>query len=281
MRMGIRVIQLATLPPKSSNSVSNIGPTEDNPPHALINKPFLLTDGKVKLEASLDKSFYSHGDSIKVNIAIGNNTKRSIRRIKIFVIQHVDVCMFSNGKFKNIVAMVDSREDCPIRPGCTFDRIYILNPAKGVTKNWIALEDSYIKVPSSLASTVVCNSPEERNVFAIYVSYYVKVKLVVGAMRSKFSVKLPFTLTHSQLPDEDVLLTNTNIDQPIINATTGGNLIGSGKLSPPPTTSSSKQEHQCYAGQELVLGEGNQSTNGAATNTTTITAMSSSSNSNT
>lgn len=68
-----------------------------------------------------------------------------------------------------------------------------------MTKNWIALEDSYSKVGSSLASTVVCNSntPEDRNVFAIYVSYYVKVKLTFGAIGGELSVKLPFTLTHS------------------------------------------------------------------------------------
>lgn len=68
----------------------------------------------------------------------------------------------------------------------------------GVTKNWIALEDSYSKTGASLASTVLSkNTPEDRNVFAIYVSYYVKVKLVFSAMGGELSLKLPFTLTHS------------------------------------------------------------------------------------
>lgn len=69
----------------------------------------------------------------------------------------------------------------------------------GVTKNWIALEDSYSKSGASLASTILClsNSPEDRNVFAIYVSYYVKVKLTLSAMGGELSAKLPFTLTHS------------------------------------------------------------------------------------
>lgn len=107
--------------------------------------------------------------------------------------------MFSNGKFKNVVAMIDGKDDCPLRAGASLHKTYNLNPAKGVTKNWIALEDSYVKTSSSLASTVVCNSPEERNVFAIYVSYYVKVKLVVGALGNKISVKLPFTLMPSQV----------------------------------------------------------------------------------
>lgn len=115
----------------------------------------------------------------------------------MFIVQHVDVCMFSNGKFKNVVAMINSKEECPLGPGAAVSRTYTLNPAKGATKNWIALEDSYSKSTASLASTVLCNSPEERNVFAIYVSYYVKIKLLMGPINGELSLKLPFTLMHS------------------------------------------------------------------------------------
>lgn len=113
--------------------------------------------------------------------------------------QHVDVCMFSNGKFKNVVAMINSKEECPLGPGSALSKTYSLNPAKGATKNWIALEDSYSKSTAFLASTVICNSPEERNVFAIYVSYYVKIKLFMGAIGGELSLKLPFSLMHSPL----------------------------------------------------------------------------------
>lgn len=87
--------------------------------------------------------------------------------------------MFSNGKFKNVVALVSSQEGCPVGPGGTLTKSYTLKPIKGSTKNWIALEDSYTKTGATLASTVVCpgNGPDDRNVFAIYVSYYVKVTL--------------------------------------------------------------------------------------------------------
>lgn len=107
--------------------------------------------------------------------------------------------MFSNGKFKNIVALLDAKEDCPITPYSTLEKAYPLLPVKSSTKNWIALEDSYTKTGTSLASTVTCttNNPDERNVFAIYVSYYVKVKLIVSVMSGEVSLKLPFTLMHS------------------------------------------------------------------------------------
>lgn len=119
--------------------------------------------------------------------------------LQVFIVQHVDVCMFSNGKFKNVVALIDSKDECPLGPGSSLRRTYTLNPAKGATKNWIALEDSYSKSNSSLASTVTCNSLDDRNVFAIYVSYYVKIKLLVGTIGGQLSAKLPFTLMHSPL----------------------------------------------------------------------------------
>ncbi|XP_011506582.1 PREDICTED: arrestin homolog [Ceratosolen solmsi marchali] len=121
------------------------------------------------------------------------------------IVQHVDVCMFSNGKFKNVVAQICSREGCPVEPGLSLSRTFILKPEKGSTKNWIALEDDpgYARASANLASTVVSssNSPEDRNVFAIYVSYYVKVKIVVSPIGEWIggvvSLKLPFTLAHN------------------------------------------------------------------------------------
>lgn len=41
------------------------------------------------------------------------------------------------------------------------------------------------------------HNPDDRNVFAIYVSYYVKVKLTVSVMGGEVSLKLPFTLMHT------------------------------------------------------------------------------------
>lgn len=72
-------------------------------------------------------------------------------------------------------------------PGGTLIKSYSLRPIKGSTKNWIALEDSYTKTGATLASTVICpgNRPDDRNVFAIYVSYYVKVILDTKRKRNK------------------------------------------------------------------------------------------------
>lgn len=100
------------------------------------------------------------------------------------MIQNVDVCMFTNGKFKNTVALMSSKDDCPIGPGCSLTKSYTLLPLKYQTENWIALEDNWEcqnnKPTNNLACTVVCQSrgTEERGVFAIYVSYHVKVRQI-------------------------------------------------------------------------------------------------------
>ncbi|KAG7303917.1 hypothetical protein JYU34_010830 [Plutella xylostella] len=193
----------------SRNKRDEIENMEPAPPRAAVEKPFLLSDGRVELEAWLDKATYSHGESLHVGLVVANHSSKTVRRIKALVVQHVDVCMFSNGKFKNVVALVRGT-GAPVPPDRTLTDTLVLTPHRGVTKNWIALEDSYSKTGASLASTVLCNSntPEDRNVFAIYVSYYVKVKLTLSAMGGEMSLKLPFTLTHScinEAPTDSVI----------------------------------------------------------------------------
>ena len=101
---------------------------------------------------------------------------------QVMVVQYVDVAMFSNGKFKNIVASVESTDGCPVTPGAVVSRQFQLHPARGVIKNWIALEEFYDR-DSTLASSVARSDGQERNVFAIYVNYYVKVCVWDGGER--------------------------------------------------------------------------------------------------
>lgn len=52
-------------------------------PKATVEKPFLLSDGRVVLSASLDKAIYSHGEEIHVNVKIRNNSTKTVKRIKV------------------------------------------------------------------------------------------------------------------------------------------------------------------------------------------------------
>lgn len=135
--------------------------------------------------------------------------------------QHVDVCMFSNGKFKNVVA--DEQISEPLGPDTRFNRTFELQPVRTPTKNWIAVEGALFNSSAAEVagnwgeqthSRLAPSSPpelkatEDRNVFAIYVSYYVKVKLTLSGMGGEVSLKLPFLLGHvddaDQVEEDDV-----------------------------------------------------------------------------
>ncbi|EDW29718.1 GL14887 [Drosophila persimilis] len=128
-----------------SGGIGSITLGPDGGPQGSVDKPFLLHDGRVGLKASLDKGWYTHGEDVNVTIEIRNDSRKTVRKVRVCAIQHVDVCMFNNGKFKNVVA--DSEQISPpvdrtVSPGATVNSVVVLRPQRGQTKNWIALEDS-------------------------------------------------------------------------------------------------------------------------------------------
>lgn len=50
------------------------------------------------------------------------------------------------------------------------------------------------RLTATLASTTLKSDPNERHFFAIYISYYVKVRLVVSGVGGDVSTKIPFIL---------------------------------------------------------------------------------------
>ena len=101
--------------------------------------------------------------------------------------------MFTSGKFKNTVG---STEDTVlIVPGASLQKRYVLVPTRGPARQWLALEEAFgresVLAPSTSLEELFgktpplpLTSPQQqqqggpnapRNVFAIIVSYYVKV----------------------------------------------------------------------------------------------------------
>lgn len=52
-------------------------------PEGCVNKPFLWTEGRVSLKASLNKSAYRHGEPISVTVDIRNNSRKLIRKMRV------------------------------------------------------------------------------------------------------------------------------------------------------------------------------------------------------
>jgi Arrestin (or S-antigen), C-terminal domain len=75
VRMGIRVLQRCPV------AVGHRG--ADSPPRASIEKSFMLSDGRVRLEAVLDRAHYRQGEPVHVKLSIHNHSRKTVRRIKV------------------------------------------------------------------------------------------------------------------------------------------------------------------------------------------------------
>lgn len=70
-------------------------------PSSLVSKGFTFSSGKINLEVTLDKDIYYHGERIAANVMISNNSRKQVRNIKCYVVQHCEVgnsfpnCYFS------------------------------------------------------------------------------------------------------------------------------------------------------------------------------------------
>lgn len=96
-------------------------------PTSLVNKSFTFSNGKITLEVTLDREYYYHGEDISVTVSVNNNSKKSVRNIKCYVVQHTEITMV-NAQFSKHVAQLETKEGCPITPGTNLCKTFHLTP---------------------------------------------------------------------------------------------------------------------------------------------------------
>ncbi|RUS75530.1 hypothetical protein EGW08_016698 [Elysia chlorotica] len=180
-------------------------PEEPAPqPNAEAVKDFIMSPGSIRLEASLDKEKYYHGESMAVNVLVDNNTNKTVKKVKISVRQFADICLFSTAQYKCAVADLESEEGFPIQPSQTgFCKVYHLTPllSNNRDKRGLALDGKLKHEDTNLASSTIMTEKSQKEGLGIVVSYRVKVKLIMGFGSGELAVELPFTLTHPKPPD--------------------------------------------------------------------------------
>lgn len=180
-------------------------PEEPAPqPSAEATKEFMMSPGNIKLEASLDKEKYYHGESIAINVLVDNNTNKTVKKIKISVRQFADICLFSTAQYKCTVAELESEDGFPIQPSQTgFCKVYHLTPllANNRDKRGLALDGKLKHEDTNLGSSTIMTETCQKENLGIVVSYKVKVRLILGFGSGDLSVELPFTLTHPKPPE--------------------------------------------------------------------------------
>lgn len=103
-------------------------------PSSLVSKGFTFSQGKINLEVTLDREIYYHGEKISANIVVTNNSRKTVKSIKCFVVQHCEVTMV-NAQFSKHVASMETREGCPITPGASFTKSFFLVPIASSNKD--------------------------------------------------------------------------------------------------------------------------------------------------
>ena len=103
-------------------------------PSSLVSKGFTFSQGKINLEVTLDREIYYHGEKIAANIVVTNNSRKTVKSIKCFVVQHCEVTMV-NAQFSKHVSSLETREGCPITPGASFTKSFFLVPIASSNKD--------------------------------------------------------------------------------------------------------------------------------------------------
>uniref|UniRef100_A0A5S6R4V7 Arrestin_C domain-containing protein n=1 Tax=Trichuris muris TaxID=70415 RepID=A0A5S6R4V7_TRIMR len=169
-----------------------------------LSKDFIMSTGLLYVEASLDKELYYHGEPIFVNVYIQNNSNKTVKKIKIIVVQRAAICLFSTATYQCEVAKLESSEGFPLGIGGTLTKVYSLCPllANNREKRGLALDGKLKHEDTSLASSTLLTSDVPRENLGIIVEYRVRVRLTLsGALSGELCGELPFILTR---PDEDV-----------------------------------------------------------------------------
>jgi beta-arrestin len=174
-----------------------------------VSKEFIISPGLLHLEASLDREMYHHGEKISVNVHIQNNSSKTVKKIKVSVVQVADICIFTTASYTCDVDKIDSTEGFPVGAGSTLSKVYSLCPllSKNKDKRGLALDGQLKHEDTNLASSTTYTSLTQtmRENLGIVVQYKVKIRLLMsGALGGELTAELPFTLTHPKPCDSPV-----------------------------------------------------------------------------
>ncbi|KAI1287284.1 Beta-arrestin-1 [Halotydeus destructor] len=180
-------------------------------PSVEVSKEFMMSPNKLHLEASLDKELYHHGEDIAINVHIANNSNRTVKKVKIAVRQFADICLFSTAQYKCSVAETESEDGCPVGPGFTLSKVYLMRPllVENKSKRGLALDGQLKHEDTNLASSTIITDPTQKENLGIIVHYKVKVKLCLGPLGGDVVAELPFILMHPK-PEEEPNGNGTN-----------------------------------------------------------------------
>lgn len=174
-------------------------------PTAKAEKGFLCAKGKLALECTLDKEIFYHGQEIPIHVSINNNSNKSVKAIRVAIVQHCELTMVA-GQYSCKVARFETKDGCPLSPGANLNRTFTMKPLSQMCgqERGLALDASLSKErdETNLASSSIAETGDPNDLLGVIVSYSVKVTLILSGMGGELVVDLPFKLNHPK-PDSE------------------------------------------------------------------------------
>ncbi|KAG8190917.1 hypothetical protein JTE90_014398 [Oedothorax gibbosus] len=179
-----------------------------NPPATALSRAFVFSSGKLRLEARLDKEAYPPESTLQCHVTLDNSSNRTVTKVRITLVQYVNVCMFTNGRFKNIVGMTETEPGHPIRPGSCMSRVFSVKAGQNIRYPVaLAIEGGLPSNSSRLSPSTVPHLIGEKNPYGVTVFYEAKIKAFLGVVDRPVCLRLPFRILEEPplLEDEDTL----------------------------------------------------------------------------
>ena len=151
------------------------------------------------LECTLDKEVFYHGQEIPIHVSINNNANKSVKAIRVAIVQHCELTMVA-GQYSCKVARMETKDGCPLAPGSNLNRTFTMKPLAQMCnqERGLVLDAALSKErdETNLASSSLAESGDPNDLLGVIVSYSVKVTLLLSGMGGELVVDLPFKLNH-------------------------------------------------------------------------------------
>ena len=60
----------------------------------------MCAKGKLSLECTLDKEVFYHGQEIPIHVSVNNNANKSVKAIRVAIVQHCELTMVA-GQYRS------------------------------------------------------------------------------------------------------------------------------------------------------------------------------------
>ncbi|KAL3321106.1 hypothetical protein Ciccas_000227 [Cichlidogyrus casuarinus] len=164
-----------------------------------MRKVFHIHSGQLKIEVTLPKEIFFHGELIPLSVVIDNVSSNTVRRIKFQIIQHTEVTIFRPFT-QNLVILSDESEDgFPIEAGKSgWCHTYKIKPSMQDCRSMtgVALDGKSKHQDTNLATSTLIKDFRKKDAMGIIVQYLIKVKVVTGFGGRDIEMDIPFILTH-------------------------------------------------------------------------------------